>query len=509
MGRVPQTLDLFVAEPAREAPVALRPAQLERELWIAVDLPALALECLPGEHFAEPAVVVEAGKRREVVACNERAHEAGVGLGMPLGTAMALVARLTVLERDPRLEQASLERLAAWAVALTPLVSIAPPESVLLEVSGSLNLFGGLAAIRERLVSELACRHRTYRVSAAPTPTAAVWLARAGAGDIASWQEGVSRLGALPLAATRWPKAVQALLGDLGVRSVGDCARLPREGLARRIGRGYLQELDRAYGRHFDLRPEFKAPDHWSARLELPEESVDSALLMVAIEQLVDDLAAELRHRQAQVDRLRIVYEHYRHAPTVESFDLLEPVHEPERLLRLVGDRIERRALPVPVVALKVSSGVFVPMRIRAAGLFERKPAEERAGELLERLQARFGAGAVYGLCTVAEHRPEKAWGKLASVRFERESAREGARADCARPLWLLREPVLLTALRGRERERGSFELCSGPERIESGWWDGQDIARDYYAAKNSRGQRLWVFRDQLSSSWYLHGLFG
>ena len=71
------------------------------------------------------------------------------------------------------------------------------------------------------------------------------------------------------------------------------------------------------------------------------------------------------------------------------------------------------------------------------------------------------------------------------------------------RPLWLLQKPVAI------EPREDSLELVSGPERIESGWWDEQDVARDYYMAKNGRGQRLWIFHDHRTRSWFLHGLFG
>ena len=72
-----------------------------------------------------------------------------------------------------------------------------------------------------------------------------------------------------------------------------------------------------------------------------------------------------------------------------------------------------------------------------------------------------------------------------------------------ARPLWLLQQPVAI------ETSKGSLTLVSGPERIESGWWDELDVARDYYTAKNGDGQRLWIFRDRRTRSWFLHGLFG
>jgi protein ImuB len=72
-----------------------------------------------------------------------------------------------------------------------------------------------------------------------------------------------------------------------------------------------------------------------------------------------------------------------------------------------------------------------------------------------------------------------------------------------ARPLWLLPTPMAL------EARRGSLKLISGPERIESGWWDEHDVARDYYTAQNDEGQKLWVFRDHRTRRWFLHGLFG
>jgi protein ImuB len=49
-------------------------------------------------------------------------------------------------------------------------------------------------------------------------------------------------------------------------------------------------------------------------------------------------------------------------------------------------------------------------------------------------------------------------------------------------------------------------QLLAGPERIESGWWDGGDVARDYYLARGGDGARLWVYQDLRSGCWHLHG---
>jgi protein ImuB len=295
---------------------------------------------------------------------------------------------------------------------------------------------------------------------------------------------------------------VQALLKDLGLKTVGDCARLPRDGFARRVGNVYLTELDRALARRVDLRAEYRAPHAWGSRIELDEESVDGALFMEVIEQLLDELAAELRKRQAQIDRLSIAFEHLHRPPTIESFALIEPTHERERLLALVADRLERCLLPVPAVALELRSAALEPLAQREPDLFEAMPLEELVLVLLERLRERFGAEAVYGLRAVAEHRPERAWAKSFGTVGRRPRGEGGTAWSQARPLWLLARPVSFVA------ERASFEL-SGPERIESGWWDERDVGRDYYTAKNAQGQRLWVFRDRQTHDWFLHGFFG
>ena len=77
------------------------------------------------------------------------------------------------------------------------------------------------------------------------------------------------------------------------------------------------------------------------------------------------------------------------------------------------------------------------------------------------------------------------------------------------RPLWLLAEPQPLD---GGEHPRyeGRLEFEEGPERIESGWWDGRDVRRDYYVARTAGGMRLWVFRERRAEGrWFLHGVFG
>ncbi len=79
-----------------------------------------------------------------------------------------------------------------------------------------------------------------------------------------------------------------------------------------------------------------------------------------------------------------------------------------------------------------------------------------------------------------------------------------------SRPLWLLHTPRPLGEIAAIPQYEGPLALLAGPERIESGWWDGNDIGRDYFVARNPGESLLWIYRERRDNGgWYLHGFFG
>ena len=77
------------------------------------------------------------------------------------------------------------------------------------------------------------------------------------------------------------------------------------------------------------------------------------------------------------------------------------------------------------------------------------------------------------------------------------------------RPCWLLPRPYPLDDEAGAPVYGAPLQLLSGPERIETGWWDDRPVSRDYYLARHDNGKRYWVFYDQRRSRWFLHGVYG
>ncbi|TMH55362.1 MAG: DNA polymerase Y family protein, partial [Betaproteobacteria bacterium] len=147
-------------------------------MWIAIRLPQLPLEIfLRGSSTPEPFAVEE---RHCVFACDRKAFARGVRAGMAATAALALAPALRVAPRDPATETEALLGVAGWAAQFTPGVALEFPDGVLLEISGSLKLFGGLESLLERLRQGLAEMGWSSVLAGAPTPRAAFWLARAG-----------------------------------------------------------------------------------------------------------------------------------------------------------------------------------------------------------------------------------------------------------------------------------------------------------------------------------------
>jgi len=489
-------------------------------LWLCLGLPRLPLEAR-GIWAGEDRQCVVIGSDGRVVQASDAAVLAGVAPGLPLNAALALCPGMVALARDEAVEAAALARLAAWAGAFTSMVSLAPPAALLLEVRGSLRLFGGLAPLRERLRCALARTGHAGRDAVAPTPLAALWLARAGELDAVVEPASLAgRLGRLRPVVTAWPKATLEKLQSLGVETLADCLRLPRDGFARRIGRGPLADLDRALGRLADPRPAFRLPPRYHAEIELPAETDDTARLARVAEGLFAALEGFLRARQRAVTRIVVRFRHLGRAPSTLGIGLAAPGLEAARFTALFIARLERLVLPAPVISLSVEAEpgeALVPAR---AGLFGDEPDSAAGLQLVERLRARLGRAAVQGLALGDDHRPEAAWAVREPATGSWQASASGARGEAVvlpqapRPHWLLDPPRRLRSRGGRPWHEGELVLERGPERIETGWWDGQGIARDYWVARTPAGARLWVYRERQAAAdarpqWFLHGVFG
>jgi protein ImuB len=146
--------------------------------------------------------------------------------------------------------------------------------------------------------------------------------------------------------------------------------------------------------------------------------------------------------------------------------------------------------------------------------LFEREAEEpaSRLGLLWDRLASRLGHDAVLRAGVVEHTLPEN------TVRFEQVShVKSTVSAPVPpeveeRPLRIYSSPTRILAewpktflWNGQTTRIASF---SGPERIETAWWEKRDQRRDYYVVETESGARYWIFQRLDDGGWFMHGVF-
>jgi protein ImuB len=381
----------------------------------------------------------------------------------------------------PCLPLEALAPIAAWACQFTPRVSLGPPQELVLEVQGSLRLYGGFEPLKAKLAAGLSELGFPFRLAAAATARAALWLARG---------EGES-FEALPIEVTGFDAE---FLRSIGVTTVGALLELPREGLAQRCGARVPEALDRALGAAPEPREFFVPPPRFDARLELPAEVAHAEALVFGARRLLAQLEGLLaaRHEGIRSFLLKLIH---REACTDVHIGLASITRQAERMAQVLRERLSAMTLSAPVEAIRVEAGDFAPLPGASAGMFGDPAGEaEDWARLLERLRARLGHQAVHGFAAHPDHRPEHAWRRVEPGEWDpREALAPGPR-----PVWLMDTP--------RKLEQHQFALLVGPERIESGWWDGDDAKRDYFVARLPNGSLVWIYRE--AGEWYLHGIF-
>lgn len=479
-------------------------------LWLGLHFAAMPLEIFArGTPQPGPlAVVSRSGGSTRIVACNPPAQARGIKPGMALAAAWALAADLATFARDARAEAEAIERIAAWALQFTPLVHIAGTADVLLEIEGSLKLFGGLEALCARIRNGLRGLGYAARHACAPTPRAAQLLARAGlAARITNRETLRAALGRLPVALLGHDPAVAAALDGFGVRTLAECLRLPRAGFARRLGTAVLLDLDRAFGDLPDPRKPHVPPSGFRANLPLPAPVDDAQALLFATRRLIDELCGLLAATMQGARQLLFSFAHDDGPDTTVTLSLVAASRDPGHLAGVLRERLHRVELPCPTTAVALAVEAFVPL---AAGsrsfLPETGQHAAAAARLVERLRARLGEDTVVGLRTAPDHRPERAWCLC-------EPGHGAGPPDGAgrlhRPLWLLPAPQPIAEIAAIPQYGGPLALIAGPERIETGWWDDGFVARDYFIARNNAQVLVWIFRVRAwQGRWYLHGIF-
>jgi protein ImuB len=343
----------------------------------------------------------------------------------------------------------------------------------------------------------------------------------------------------LPIESLRIEDEIAALLRQLGIETVGQLAALPREDLTSRFGEELLRRLDQLTGTAREVTEPHRALAPLEVRYALDEPTADRFVLMQVLRQLVERLARQLVARdQGAVLIMCFLRGMDRHTVPLR-IGLLQPSANARQLLELVDLHLETVALTAEVDRVELRVAVVGRLGQRQSELFKGRWSSDphQLALLVNRLTSRLGHEQVLRAEPRASPVPERAvrWTAAVERSRDKETRRGGdkgkrrtSRSPCLRvsmspclaprPLMLHPKPEMLEVVciapdgppqfvwLTNRRER--IVHCAGPERIETLWWRGPSVRRDYYRIALASGNHLWIFRRLSDRRWFLHGAF-
>ena len=480
-----------------------------------------------------PCIVVD---RDDVAAACGHARHLGVKIGMRKSGATVLAPQACLIERAPQAEHAALQRAALALLQYTPEVAFAHTHALLLDVSASLMMFNGPRRLSQLVARTLRRLGLRARVGMAPTAQGAWLLASTRAEQVlntpAGARSGAARTNQVRPPVRRCvrmaslhrhlnPLAIECLpataprrdwLDGVGCHTLGALRALPRAPLQRRIGTEVLRALDTAYGDRPDIHVWFTPAEHFDQRIELIERIEHTTAVTAVLHELINQMGGWLNQRQCATDHLVLSLEHetgrQARPPTTLALHLAAPAWQASHLQALLKEKLDRLVLEAPVMAVSLRTLSTVARPHASATLFPEPggSAEDRV-KLLDLLVARLGPEQVKQAGMRLDHRPEQANHWLPALH---PAPPPCPLANADRPFWLLDPPVALRTHHDKPYYGSALSLVKGPERIETGWWDGGLAIRDYFVAQDAQFIHYWIYRerDHAQPRWFLHGLF-
>jgi len=466
---------------------------------------------------------------------------------MPLPLARALCPEAYVEHFDPVRDTQALLTLARWCLRFSPLVGLdselttARGSSAIQQISSrhygiTIDLTG-----TDRLhgdITQLSISIHTLfkgraRIAVTPTIGSSWALSRYSPLKtpqvILSRQELPSSLYELPLYALRIDQRCVQLLEDVGIRCIGELLALPRHSMAQRFGKKLLYRLDQALGNTEERFITIDSPcTYTQSRIFEPpltnRRSVSKAALhlfrAVMLQLQQDKKAAKYFHLTVKdTSGYTITKELSLAAATADTShisSIIEPILDS---LHFYGELRE-----LHIIALQIEDLVTEQHTFSASG--DRKPTEREKEEFMNHFCVRIGKDRVTRVRLYESYIPERSFSYESAINSQHDlriSERLTPYNLEERPSILFASPEPIStismlpdkppsSIQWRDK-RLSIITGIGPERIAPEWWrlhphNDHFAERDYFKIQDELGRWLWVYRDQSSLEWFLHGLW-
>ena len=366
------------------------------------------------ELVDQPAALApEPGEQPLLGACTAAGERAGIHPGMRLSEALATCPELVLVESDPAGAEEAWERVLRRLEDAGFAVESPEPGCAYFETKGVERLAGGLEAALRRALEAVgpAWEPRVGAATRRFTALAAASIAPPHRVVVVDDHESALFLEPLPLDLLPLAPDRRRELSELGIKQLGELARLPGSAVADRLGADGEEAwriVSGEDGRRVEGRP---PPAGIAEELEFPEAVGNELTLRRALAALVDRLLARPERAGRAPRRLVLSARLVGGASWWRALTLREPTADAKRLSVALMPKLSE--VTAPVVALRLELGELTESVGTQAEL-----VRPRGGRLRERLkeglrQTRVGVG-LDAVCTVVEVAP---WSRIPESR--------------------------------------------------------------------------------------------
>ncbi len=338
-------------------------------------------------------------------------------------------------------------------------------------------------------------------------------------------EEEAEELGRLPMEALRVSLGVLESLWRLGIRRVEELEKLPKSSLPSRFGASLLLRLEQLRDRAPETLTAHRAPTEFREVWVCDTPTFRRADVEQVVRQLTGRVCRLLAERDRGAIRLLCIVHQQEGAAEQLQVELFQPTCSGEHLWDLMQMQLEQFRLVGAAVKIELTAAISAPLKVQQAELFGdvKRSRSRQFSLLLDRLAARLGGDRVLRPRATADPQPERncvlepANGGLRRRRKKKQASKRTNPA-AHRPLQLFSAPREIETVAVAGCPPGQFQYQGqshrvarhwGPERIETGWWRGPSVRRDYYRIETDEGRRFWLFRELTNRRWFLHGAYG
>ncbi len=526
----------------------------------------------PGTHKAY-------GANSELSQVSAQARALGVRPGMTVAQARALIADLVAINPSPAAERAAGDALIDVAESISPVIEEHAPGCVWLDLTGSERFYRSAHAARknpqdhceantveESIVAELVRRARRVGLDAAVGLAAGKEIARLAArcGGARVIEAGRERefldwmpLDLLDLGVNARGDDLELMLKRLGIRRLGELARLDARAVGSRLGNRGAGLMRLARGEdstRIAMRPRAEVFAE-SIELEYGIETIEP--LAFVMRAMIARLTERLQMRGLVAGDITLALDLADRRRDDRRVAVAAPTLEVRALLTLVTLNLEASPPPAAVETIRLTIEPRAARPAQSDMFLPPAPAPDRLEAAIARIAALCGPDRVGRIAPANSYRPEAVrFGRFApppppppqTELMDTVAATNNVARMVMRTMRPAQEVEVMCVRETPEFVRGA-NVCArvisaaGPWRRQGEWWaiangdgaatrdghDGDDAdggdgaddakgtadasapalhARDYYDLALADGGVYRIYCDLISGQWFVDGIY-